>query len=938
MTTVDFAGARWWAFDFHTHTPASSDYGRGPNQTALKGISPQEWLLAFMRNRIDCVAVTDHNSGEWIDRLKAALADMAASATPPSGYRPLALFPGVEITANGGTHVLAIFRPEARGSDITRLLGEVEYRGQDGDSEVAANRSVIEIVSKIREAGALAILAHVDRDRGAFQLTGNTLRPILQSGQLAAIELTDRSATRPAMYTEMNLGLSEVLGSDSHHPDGMGGAQYPGSHFTWIKMEHPSLEGLSLALLDGTPLSVRRSDEFSEADQNRLPTLMIDAIEISNAYRCGLGQALHARFSPWLSAVVGGRGSGKSTILEMMRIALRREGEVPKVLENDFASFKRIAASRNDRGMLRSDTVVKVTYRKDGATFRVRWSQSGEGPVITDVSTNGQETEVPGDVRSRFPIRLFSQKQIFTMAENQDALLRVIDESDAVNRSEWQIRWDQEEKHYLSLMAQCRELDAQASQISRIRGELDDVVRRLSVFEGTDHAELRRNYQSRQRQFRVIEEWRKRWSNAEEQIAALAQSLIPPEIDGSGFATSPTDIEAGALELLDEAQRELGVLSESLRSLVQASAAKRSSWEQRRDGSTWQAAFRQCEEEYGRLVARLQEEGVENPAQHSLLVQQRQDLERSIADLERIERSRIDINNQAHESLGHFKRLRQELTRKRASFVAAAIGGNRYVSIKVLPYQPELSVIEPAFRTLINRANDEGFAQEILVEDDGRPQAGILGRLLKDLPDDADAAAAEVEGRLDSMKENLIAAAKENDDVPVEIGKRLSNHLKKLTPEQCDRIRTWYPDDGLQVSYSAAGTGTDFHPIEQASPGQKTAAILAFVMAYGSEPLVLDQPEDDLDNRLIYELIVQGIRESKVKRQVIVVTHNPNIVVNGDAEKVIEMSFRRGQCVVAERGSLQSLNIRKAVCRVMEGGVEAFKKRYQRIAIDTFRA
>jgi energy-coupling factor transporter ATP-binding protein EcfA2 len=144
----------------------------------------------------------------------------------------------------------------------------------------------------------------------------------------------------------------------------------------------------------------------------------------------------------------------------------------------------------------------------------------------------------------------------------------------------------------------------------------------------------------------------------------------------------------------------------------------------------------------------------------------------------------------------------------------------------------------------------------------------------------------------------------------------------------------WYPEDGLQVSYSADGTGRNFRPIEQASPGQKTAAILAFVLAYGTEPLVLDQPEDDLDNRLIYDLIVKQIRQIKTRRQVIVVTHNPNIVVNGDAEKVLEMAFKNGQCVVGERGSLQSQEIRDAVCRVMEGGPEAFKKRYKRIALE----
>ena len=63
-TDTDWPGSRWWSFDFHTHTPASMDY-RGD-----KNIRPEDWLLDFMRAGIDCVAVTDHNSGEWIDKRK----------------------------------------------------------------------------------------------------------------------------------------------------------------------------------------------------------------------------------------------------------------------------------------------------------------------------------------------------------------------------------------------------------------------------------------------------------------------------------------------------------------------------------------------------------------------------------------------------------------------------------------------------------------------------------------------------------------------------------------------------------------------------------------------------------------------------------------------------------------------------------------------------
>ncbi|MFN3359766.1 MAG: PHP domain-containing protein, partial [Pseudomonas sp.] len=110
-----YPGARWWKFDFHTHTPASKDTGAWqavigtPNE-----LTPQTWLLKYMAAEIDCVAVTDHNTGEWIDKLKVAYAEMkreADAGTPPDGFRELHLFPGVEISVQGGFHLLAIFDP-----------------------------------------------------------------------------------------------------------------------------------------------------------------------------------------------------------------------------------------------------------------------------------------------------------------------------------------------------------------------------------------------------------------------------------------------------------------------------------------------------------------------------------------------------------------------------------------------------------------------------------------------------------------------------------------------------------------------------------------------------------------------------------------------------------------------------------------------------------
>ena len=82
---------------------------------------------------------------------------------------------------------------------------------------------------------------------------------------------------------------------------------------------------------------------------------------------------------------------------------------------------------------------------------------------------------------------------------------------------------------------------------------------------------------------------------------------------------------------------------------------------------------------------------------------------------------------------------------------------------------------------------------------------------------------------------------------------------------------------------------------------------------------------------LIYDLLVSQLKEAKLRRQVIVVTHNPNIVVHGDAELVLSLEAGEGQSRIGCSGGLQEEKVREEICRVMEGGREAFESRYRRI-------
>lgn len=180
MNDRDYPGALWWKFDFHTHTPASDDF------TLKNEVTPELWLRRFMEEGIDCVAITDHNGGGWIDRLKTTLDDLEHSKPP--WYRPLYLFPGVEISTSNDAHMLAIFGCEKTASDIDGLLGAVGYPSSErGTTNALTEASITEVVNKIVDRGGIPIPAHASDPKGIFDLPPQTLEKVLQSKNIVIV-------------------------------------------------------------------------------------------------------------------------------------------------------------------------------------------------------------------------------------------------------------------------------------------------------------------------------------------------------------------------------------------------------------------------------------------------------------------------------------------------------------------------------------------------------------------------------------------------------------------------------------------------------------------------------------------------------------------------------------------------------------------------------
>ncbi len=916
---MKWIGSRWWKFDFHSHTPASDDYGKGPDQTQHKQISHKEWLLNYMRAEVDCVAVTDHNSGAWIDPLKHALRELSTEGHPD--YRSLHLFPGVEITVQGNIHILAIFSCDKSTSDIDSLLGAVGYRATKGKSDGCSECSTVEVIDKITRSGGLAIPAHVDQANGLFMVcSGNTLEQVLGHKGVFAMEMTDLSQAKPQIYINKKLKWTEVLGTDSHHPTGAARQRYPGSHFTWVKMSEPSFDGLRLALIDGA-LSLKRSDLFT-GNPNTHGQLSIESLVVYDAKYLGRSQSFSCQLNPWLNTIIGGRGTGKSTALEFLRIALKRKGEIPKNLEKEFAKYSQTSNNRQDEGLLKESTVLTVCFRKDCGRFRIKWTNSVNNYLIEEETAQDVWSPTEGDIAQRFPVRIYSQKQIFELAKHPQALLQVVDDAPEVNHRDWKSDWDELVSKYLSSRAQEREVQAGLQEESVIKGQLEDVKRKLEVFEKAGHAGVLKIYQLRQNQGKTIESWEKLLAGSAEQVRTLAVSLMPPEIDAHNFSIDTAedkellDAVAGVRLLFQTIQTEMQQIAERIDGVHK-------SWQEGKPSLGISQKIAEANQEYITLQEQLSEVGAGDPSSYGQLVKQRQDLEEKLKSFKKKRESLAQHQKNAEDYLTEIHKHRAKITKQRDEFLKKTLVDNSYVQINIVPFGDSLTV-EEEFRNLIDRGNG-GFDRDIGTIDGDE---GLLPILTSNK-------SQAMEKRITELKKTLLAIhANETAAVSSAKDKRFVSHIQGLAPEQIDRICCWFPGDSLDVRYSIKD-GESHKPIEQGSPGQKTAALLAFILSYGNEPLVLDQPEDDLDNHLIYDLIVTQLRKIKQHRQILIVTHNANIVVNGDAENVVALDVKAGQTRIKTQGGLQEPSIREEICRVMEGGKEAFEQRYRRISVES---
>ena len=264
-------------------------------------------------------------------------------------------------------------------------------------------------------------------------------------------------------------------------------------------------------------------------------------------------------------------------------------------------------------------------------------------------------------------------------------------------------------------MAKSRELAAKLSEESKIRGELDDVLLKLKVFEGAEHAKVLRDYQQRQRQSRALKQFGDEVKGIEARIRELAEDILPADVDKTLFGQTGED--ASIVIYLDETLQSLQAIQKVLLNQAEAAAKEHERWQTGVRDSAWQLAAEQSDAAYRVLAETLRGYGAGDPSEYSSLVQRRQVLEQKQKGIADIRATLDSVLKQAQENLNRLLAMRRDLSVRRAGFLTRVLKDNPLVRISLQNYGRQLRNVEAQFRHLINREDDDAFSGDILSED-----------------------------------------------------------------------------------------------------------------------------------------------------------------------------------------------------------------------------
>lgn len=936
--TFCYKGMRWLKCDLQMQTPADARHWAGDRlEAGQEAAAAKAFAEACYQQRLDVVGITDHNflSKDFIPHLQTAFDEIERDFS-----HKITLFPGFEFEAAGvgrGVHVLCLFEP---GTDLTRLdsiLTEcgVSYPRMNAAGQLEkSDKNLKEILRTTQDKyGGIVIMPHATSNDGIFD--NDSIAEWLQQDQftnpdLLAVEVPKPVHLMSAGYQRLLRSgddcqpgwkrirpIATLMSSDNKKLVDFDEHQKPtpnsiGYRYSWFKMSEPSIESLRQAFLDHESRIILPEDVTTDTHPaQRVRQATIKSISIKNVAFLA-DQQVH--FSPNMNCVIGGRGSGKSTLLEYLRIILGKD----KSKDLDYGTKERIKRVRDTLNEPRAEVEV-CWVSADGVEDRIVW-QNGSPTV------QGRDLADPETFFNSLPLRFYSQQQLNRLTESKidDGSVRqaqrLLELVDGFTKNELDELADREHKLKLQIqdafsnLRKAKTLEKDYKRLQQEHQELDRQWKARSEIQ-----EDARQHQLLKAEARYLEGLAGTPGKQFTDVASLAETIAASHV---AFQVTDSTHAAWFRQFDDKVKAAKDSLARTIRDAVEQFEAAVE--DLKANDPAWNAIREELDQADAKFSEACAAKGLTTDDVGHLqeINQSRTKKQREIdetgAEIQRLKEAAGDtglLMQQLHQIWRDQFQKRVEAAERANELAVLNEGRQRFIEVSA-KYQQD----HKNFRELW-----QSFAPS-----DGRTRLGknweSCGETLYTLftgQEDAESPWQVLEERLSVEQGSTGPDFGSNSQ---DLFQHIQDNLERWEKLRCSRVQDTVDMKLFRADGSTAGSIAE----GSLSDGQRNTAALALLLAQEGGPLVIDQPEDELDSNFVFRELIPMLRKVKSKRQLIMATHNANLPVNGDAELVYAFEARDGKGEALACGGLDQASVTKAVLDIMEGTEEAFRRRREK--------
>jgi ABC-type lipoprotein export system ATPase subunit len=880
-----YTKAKFWKCALQVN-PAGYIAYRGSDHGMTEEEYNRELARIAKENDIKVIGLADHGNVDGVDAIRAVIEQHG-----------IIVFPGFEIASTEKAHFVCLFPENTSKDQLNRYLGALGLTNP-ANGVWPSNLGSNDLLSKVEELGGFVYAAHCTHKGDGIldrQLVHVWQNPLLKAAQIpgALEELKNHEGQR---YREILLNktpeykretpIAIINAKDVEQPETLANPKAS----CLIKMTRPCFESFKLAFQD--PESrVRLNSDVSEKYYSR-----IESLKVTGGYLDGV----QIEFSEHLNAVIGGRGTGKSTLLECIRFCL----QLKPIGKNAQKQHDEIIKENLGKSKARVEMVIRSS-RMNGKRFTVA-RRYGESASVKDEHGN-ISTFSPSDLLPA--IEIYGQNEIYEIAQDKVCHRHLLNRFLETEKHDGEKRIQE----ILDKLAENRKklLEAQENVAS-----VEDEVARLPKLE------------ERLGQFKTL--------GLEEKLKIVPLLETEKRLQKRGMEEEGQNLDK-AFQAVRDALPDTVFLSDSaIDHLPHAEQLRK--LRSALDGLRTEAEnlLVQWEKKYTDAQTSI---ALINDELTGLIQQEELELEKSFKELPALEgKTGKEIGIEFQNLLREIERIKpkQTLIENRRKIVAELNRQRQAILDELSSLRAERSAQFERTLKSLNRRLAGKLKLTVKPEAERQPVIQFLtncrlenvaeGRLawIRDAESFSPVKLAEyIRGGSDAIQTASVIDG-------WNVTPTIANALARLSKEQILILEELELPDLINIELNTAHEGQEnFRPLDKLSTGQQCTAILHLLLLQNFDPLLMDQPEDNLDNAFIADRIVAELRSAKIGRQFIFATHNANIPVFGDAEWIGVFEGRDGQAYMPmeSQGGIDEPQVRDKAADILEGGKPAFNQR-----------